>query len=454
MSDWFRSVRSLVLCAAVALPARAALADDTLPVPAPAAPIAATAELAAAPRPAAPAAFTPDGEVRAMWVVRDSMTTPQKIRNAVALAKKYGFNTLFVQVRGRGDAFYHSQYEPRSEELMSAPADFDPLAVAVAEGHRAGLEVHAWMDTFLVWHKARMPYSSSHVLNRHPEWVVRDRSGRVQHTESNDCEGAFLDPGLPEVRDYLRDVFADVAAHYAVDGVHLDYVRYPAERFSFSKTDMRLFREWLAPQLDTNQIAFADTKAAHNPLAWYYLYPSQWRDWRRSNVSATVRGIAAAMRAAHPGVLVSAAVFPNYNVAYNDKGQSWRDWLHTDLLDAACPMSYNRSTQVVAAQIREAVLACPGKPIIAGVGAWQVPSESAIAKGKAYRALGAAGINFFSYDGMTRDGRTERYLQSLNRGLFASRSAPRNWRRGAAAPSAALVPLVPPTEVPHGNVQP
>ena len=42
------------------------------------------------------------GEIRAMWVVRDSMTSPQKIKNAVALAKKYHFNTLFVQVRGRG----------------------------------------------------------------------------------------------------------------------------------------------------------------------------------------------------------------------------------------------------------------------------------------------------------------------------------------------------------------
>lgn len=380
---------------------------------------------------APPAAFTPDGEIRAMWVVRDSMTSRSKIRNAVTLAKKHGFNTLFVQVRGRGDAFYLSGTEPRSEELAGSPPDFDPLAVAVEEAHGAGLEVHAWMNTCLVWHKARAPYSRKHVVNAHPEWLVRNKNNRVQRTEGSDCEGAFLNPALPEVRDYLRGVFADVATRYDVDGIHLDYVRFPANRFSFGNADIALFRQWLAPRLTQNEINFADNKTARGSrLAWHFLHPREWETWRRESLTATVRGISEAVHAAKPNAIVSAAVFPNYNVAYDDKGQAWRDWLNTGLIDAACPMSYNRSTALVASQIREAVQACPGKPIIAGVGAWQVPSGSAVAKGQAFRALGAAGINFFSYDGMTRDGRSEKYLNSVGRGLFSSRSAPRNWRRG------------------------
>ena len=282
------------------------------------------------------------------------------------------------------------------------------------------------------------------MINQHPDWLVRTKEGRVQRTETEDCEGSFLDPALPAVREYLKNVFADVATHYDVDGIHLDYVRYPAERFSFGDADMHLFREWLIPQLTADQIAYADAKVAHGSrLAWYYLHKDKWSEWRRSNVTATVRGISEAVHAARPNAIISAAVFPNYHVAYEDKGQAWRDWLKTDLLDAACPMSYNRSTQVAAAQIRDAVANSGGKPIIAGVGAWQVPSASAIAKGKAYRSLGAAGINFFSYDGMTRDGRTDRYLQSLGRGLFSSRSVPRNWHRSK--------PVI--VEVPD-NVQP
>jgi Uncharacterized protein conserved in bacteria len=382
---------------------------------------------------AAPAVGATDsGEIRAMWVVRDSMTSPEKIRNTVALAKKHGFNTLFVQVRGRGDAFYDSRFEPRSESLAKAPSDFDPLQVAIDEGHAAGLEVHAWMNTFLVWHMKRRPWSQKHIVNRHLDWLVQDKNGKIAMTEQKDCEGAFLNPALPEVREYTKQVFLDVVSRYNVDGIHFDYVRYPSERFSFSRRDLALFREYLLPTLAPSAIEYADLKAKNNRLAWYYLFPKEWKRWRQENVSATVRAISEEAHRLKPNLIVSAAVFPGYSVASIDKGQAWHEWLRDDILDAACPMTYSNSTATVAAQIRDAVENSHGKPIIAGVGAWRIPADSAIAKGQAYRSVGAAGINFFSYDGMTRAGRTERYLAKVGQTLFpSSRSAPPNWRRGA-----------------------
>ena len=364
-----------------------------------------------------------------MWIVRDSLTSPQKIRNVVALAKRYGFNTLFVQVRGRGDAYYASQYEPRAEDLARQPADFDPLAVAIAEGHKAGLEVHAWMNTFFVWHQRRHPWSSSHIVNRHPDWLVQDQSGHITLTEKFDCEGAFLDPALPEVREYTRNVFLDVATHYDVDGIHFDYVRFPSNRFSFSARDLSLFRAWLAPQLSPNDVAYADSRAVHNRLAWHYLYPDQWRTWRQSVVTDTVKQISDAAHQIKPNLIVSAAVFPNYTVASRDKGQGWHYWLQSGVLDAACPMCYNRSTDLVGRQIRDAIACSGGRPIIGGVGAWQMSAGSAIAKGQLYRALGVGGINLFSYDGMTREGRTEAYLAKVGAYLFDSPTLPPNWRR-------------------------
>ncbi len=378
------------------------------------------------------------GEVRAMWVVRDSMTSPQKIRNAVVLAKKHHFNTLFVQVRGRGDAFYDSHFEPRSEEIADQPLQFDPLAVAITEGHKAGLEVHAWMDTFLVWHKSRLPYSSRHVINQHRDWLVQDRSGISTLTPKSDCEGAFLDPALPSVREYTKNVFMDVVTRYDVDGIHFDYVRFPSERYSFSRADLLAFRASLIPQLDQNAIDFADAKSRTNRLAWYYLYPKQWKAWRQSVVTQTVQEIADAAHQAKPRLIISAAVFPNYSVASIDKGQAWHEWLHKGILDAACPMSYNRSSALVGKQIRDAIAFSGGRPIIGGVGAYQMPAPSAIAKGQLYRSLGAGGINFFSYDGMTHEGRTEAYLSKISSALFASPALAPDWRRPtvtAAGPS-------------------
>lgn len=370
------------------------------------------------------------GEVRAMWVVRDSLMSPQKIRNAVSLAKKHGFNTLFVQVRGRGDAFYDSRFEPRSEQLAGQPADFDPLAVAVEEGHKAGLEVHAWLNTFFVWHQKRNPYSSRHVVNRHPEWLVQDKQGRTRRTETTDCEGAFLDPALPGVREHTKNVFLDVATRYGVDGIHFDYVRYPSESYSFSRAALAEFRAFLLPQVSPGAAAYADSRlAAGSRLAWYYCFRNEWRAWRQGVITQTVREIAEEAHRARPEIVVSAAVFPNYAVASMDKGQAWHDWLRDGFLDAACPMSYNRSTTLVAKQIRDAVAHSYGRPIIAGIGAWQMPAASAVAKGKAFRALGASGVNLFSYDGITRAGRTEVYLQKVRGLLFPRPVALPDWRR-------------------------
>ena len=91
-------------------------------------------------------------EVRALWGVRTTVTFPEGIRRMVATARGAGFNTLIVQVRGRGDAYYHSRWEPRARELADQDAKFDPLALTLAEAHQAGLKVHAWVNTSAMSH--------------------------------------------------------------------------------------------------------------------------------------------------------------------------------------------------------------------------------------------------------------------------------------------------------------
>lgn len=380
------------------------------------------------------------GEVRAMWVVRDTLTSPAKIRNTVALAKKYGFNTLFVQVRGRGDAFYESRYEPRAEDLAGQPQDFDPLALVIEEGHNAGLEVHAWMNTFLVWSKGRRPYSARHIVNQHPEWLVVRRDGRRSCTPSHDCEGGFLDPAIPGVREFTKNVFLDVATRYNVDGIHFDYVRFPSCDYSFGPLTMAAFREHMLERITPNDRLFADTKAKKNRLAYYYLYPKEWKEWRQSLITGTVKSISDAVHQTRPNMIVSAAVFPNYHVASLDKGQAWRDWLRDGVLDAVSPMTYNKSTELVGAQVRDALQNSYGKPIIPGVGAYQMAADSAIAKGKIMRQLGVSGLNFFSYDGMTRNGRTEAYLAKVAKTLFATPTLKPNWLRPITTAQARVEP--------------
>src|SRR5262249_38467625 len=148
-------------------------------------------------------------EVRAVWVVRTDLTTPEAVRRVAQTAKRAGLNTLIVQVRGRGDAYYRSELEPRAEALRSAPESVDPLALTLQEARLAGLSVHAWMNAIYVWSDPKAPSSPAHLVNAHPDWLAVDQSGR--RLAPGAPGGVFVCPSDPEARPHLRDVTLDLA---------------------------------------------------------------------------------------------------------------------------------------------------------------------------------------------------------------------------------------------------
>ena len=207
-------------------------------------------------------------EVRALWVVRTSLVSPEKIQAMVQAAADNGFNTIIVQVRGRGDAYYKSRVEPRAIELKDQPADFDPLAVTLTEAHKRGLKVHAWLNTSLLANLDALPADPGHVYNNHPEWLavpkavateLYDMSPRdpiyrqkiVEWSKANraELEGVYTGPANPKVREHIYRIWMDVLKHYQVDGLHFDYVRFASPDFDFSRTSLKNFRKWLEPQL-------------------------------------------------------------------------------------------------------------------------------------------------------------------------------------------------------------
>jgi uncharacterized lipoprotein YddW (UPF0748 family) len=365
------------------------------------------------------------GELRGMWVVRESLASPQSVHQVVLTATKYHINALFVQVRGRGDAWYNSPYEPRAERLAGQPKEFDPLEQMVREGHAAGLQVHAWLNTFLTWSGSRPPRSPQHLWNAHRDWFACNRAGYCSPRETNDCEGAFLQPSNPAVQQHLLKVFTDVATRYDVDGIHFDYCRYAGTQYDFSGGTLYRFRDYMASQITPEAATRVDNRLKTDRLAYVHAFGSQWADWRRAQITGIVARISQAAKAAKPYLQVSAAVFPDANEAYAVRGQDWRGWLKAGYLDAVALMAYDKNTQRVLKQTRAAVAAAGDKQVYTGVGAWRLDASDVAHKISEIRKTGAAGVNLFSYDGMhTR----ANYLGTLARGVFASRSAPRRMR--------------------------
>src|SRR6185436_13643626 len=116
--------------------------------------------------------------VRALWIVRDALTSRGKVHTAVEEAAAGGITDLLVQVRGRGDAWFPSDQAPIAPNLQAAwrnEGDFDPLALFIKEAHARGLRVHAWLNVYLVWSKGSPP--PGHVITQHPEWVSVNANG-------------------------------------------------------------------------------------------------------------------------------------------------------------------------------------------------------------------------------------------------------------------------------------
>lgn len=354
-------------------------------------------------------------EVRALWVVRTSMVSPSTIERAVALAARSGYNALFAQVRGRGDAYYRSSHEPRAEPLASQPPDFDPLGYLLRCASEARLQVHAWLNVFYVWSQPQPPRSQQHVVNRRPQWIARDTRNRYQMTTAGKVEGVYLCPSNPNVRAHLLRVFAEVATRYpALDGLHLDYVRYPHEGYCYCVGCRARFRQAMLPRVSETRRAALDKQAAgRNPFAWNHAFPAEWDDWRRDQVSAFVRAFSRQSRRINPNLILSAAVWPVPEHAARHKMQDWLYWLRSDWLDTVLPMAYDEDTAVVQAQTARLMEQVQGRPIIVGLGAWQIAPESAINKIRTVRRHGARGFCLFSYDGITQNGNSERYLQQI-----------------------------------------
>ena len=379
-------------------------------------------------------------QTRALWVTRTTLTSPESIRQMVAAAEAGGFNTLLVQVRGRGDAYYNGTIEPRAAELAGKPA-FDPLATVIVDAHAAGLKVHAWVAVNLVSSSVSLPASRDHVIYRAPEWLMVPRElaaemkkidlrspayigrlARWTRAHTSIVEGLYTSPLHPAAQDHTAAVIGEIAAKYAVDGIHLDYVRFPNEDFDYSAAAMDQFKAAIVPDLTDLERREAAAREALDPAAYPNLFPERWNDFRRSRLTSLVVKIRTAVKTARPGVVVSAAVVPDAQQAFANRLQDWHGWIDQSLLDVICPMAYTTEPDVFQKQIAAARDYAGSRPVWAGIGAYKLSPAQTLAHIAAANKLGVAGIILFSYESLTAPPNTAISISQLGRAAFSGGS--------------------------------
>lgn len=180
-------------------------------------------------------AQNPKHEMRGIWVatvvnldwpVRGASPTAQQQALLTMFDKlqKAGFNAVFFQIRSESDAMYPSPTEPWSYYLTGTQGlppnpTWDPLAFAIEEAHKRGMELHAWINPYRVIRSisATYPKAFNHLSVQRPTWMLPIKNILL------------LNPGIPEARRYLVDLLTDLVKRYDIDGLHYDDYFYPYE---------------------------------------------------------------------------------------------------------------------------------------------------------------------------------------------------------------------------------
>ncbi len=343
-------------------------------------------------------------EMRGLWIdaFHPGFKTPEQTTAMVAKAKDCNFNSLFVQVRKRGDLYYDSDIEPKAKD--AAPA-YDPLADVVSKAHAAGLEVHAWISVYEVYHDTKWTKSDPNQVHiKHAEWLMKHEQGG----ERFPGDKLYLDPGLTQVQDYLVGIINEIVTKYDVDGVHLDAAAYPSREGGYNDASIARFNE------ETNRTGKPDKD------------DEAWCGWRRAQVSRFMERAYGAATSAKPGLKVSAAAFSNRRNAYENRFQDWEGWLKAGTLDCVVPMVFPQDNKVFESTAAALVGSGNGRHVYIGQGGYKMGAGNSLKQVALAREAGFRGIIVYNYHycSRPRPGDSSSLMDALRADPFAQPDAP------------------------------
>ena len=299
------------------------------------------------------------------------------LKRIVEYLRSANFNTIFFQVRARGDAYYRSRYEPWSDLLtgtLGKDPGWDPLEFLLNEAHAAGIQVHAWFNVYKIRAMKSVPRTSPpHPSVAFPHWCVY-YNGEL-----------WLDPGLPGVRAYLVRVGLDLVRNYPIDGIIFDFIRYPGRDF-------------------------------HDGNTYRHFGGSLTRsDWRRSNINRFVTEFYDSATAIKPMLRIGSSplgvyegdTYSGYNGSIHSHFQDPREWTITGKQDYVAPQLYwdigaSRGNPDYAELVRQWSTLIPNRHIYTGIAAYK---QSVIDRLPAHidtaRAAGTEGQAFFRFEHIT-----------------------------------------------------
>lgn len=250
------------------------------------------------------------------------LASREAMTDLVAFAKRSGIRLLFVQIYRANHAWFSSEVgDIRAYQAAVQKLGEDPFAFLIREAHRAGIEVHAWLNVLSLSENEEAP-----LLKKYgPEILTRNLEEKKTLADYKIDSQYFLEPGDPRVQQELVKITGEIVRAYPVlDGIQFDYIRYPDShpRYGYTRINMERFK----------QATGAQTIQEGSKV---------WNDWKREQVTELLGLLAAEARSANPKIRVSATGCMSYTRALHEAFQDWPLWVNTGLVDFVTVMNYS-----------------------------------------------------------------------------------------------------------------
>ena len=281
-------------------------------------------------------------EARNIWLDRGTIINARNPAGMSALfdrLKSAGFNVVYFETNNAGFTMFPSQVGVENPDIKG----WDPLKCAIKEAHKRGMELHSWLWIFNVGNAKHNPIIGKPadypgpILSKYDfAWALQSADGSLMPPRQHEF---WLDPSLPESKSYIKNLITEVITQYPVDGIQLDYIRYPfnnrGAEMGFDWSGRMHFEKDTGLNLD---LLTDDTRA-------------MWQAWKIQQVSNLVHDVSTMIRQTKPGLRISAAVYAMpKRLRLNNIQQEWEVWVANGWVDTLNPMTYVTSASDLSTQ--------------------------------------------------------------------------------------------------------
>lgn len=351
-----------------------------------------------------------NNEFKGVWV-RPTETSERDIANSVERIKKAGIDNIFIETYFHGRTIFPSKtmekygFVKQNEKFEG----FDPLRAWIKYAHRNDIKVHIWFETFYVGIQ-RPEVNPGNILAVKPDWANKTKKNyniSAPTPSVSEHNGFFIDPANPEVHEFLIELLSEIIKDYKVDGINLDYIRYP-QAVSVNEPNSWGYTEFARNEFKTIYGKDPVEIQIKDPL-WL-----KWCEYRRNKITHFVSKVGALGR--ENGVYISAVIFPDRLSALTNKQQDWKSWSEKGYVNGFTPLFLTCNAKTLNALVTNVMRAkLPATDLFAGLFVTFMggSEEDLIREIHETRKINANGVILFDYAHLD-----DRYIETLSKRVF------------------------------------